>query len=60
MAVFIHYLEETPGESLDAETFLSRKIRDVEEHIRRSWKFLSTVRAIRDALAECPDEFESD
>ncbi len=50
LRTFIAQLESAPSDGFDGEAFLEEKIRDVEQTIRRSKRFLRTLRMAKQAL----------
>lgn len=52
LTIFIAQLEALSGTEFDGEDFLQTKIEDVEQNIRRSKKFLETLKATKKALAD--------
>ncbi len=51
LSKFILQLETSDSGEFDGESFLQTKIDEVEENIRRSRRFLKTLRASKEALA---------
>jgi DNA-binding transcriptional MerR regulator len=51
---FIAQLEASPSDGFDGEAFLEQKIREVKQKIRRSKRFLRTLRMTKQALAVRP------
>lgn len=51
LVLFIKQMSEASAESFNAEDFLQTKIDEVEERIRRSRRFLKTLKATKGALS---------
>ncbi len=54
LKTFIQQMEDAHQKGIVGEEFLDRKIEGVESNIKRSRKFLETLRATRAALAASP------
>jgi len=51
LVLFIKQLNTASADDFDAEVFLQTKINEIEERIRRSRKFLKTLKDTRDAMS---------